>query len=82
MLRLLKHGKWNAPPAASVIPRAQAAHDKPGKKRLGAEQRRALELLASIPHGATKALLLAYGFRPEMLRSSCSLGSPQWRAKP
>jgi hypothetical protein len=40
---------------------------KPGKKHLSAEQRRALELLASIPQGATEALLLAYGFRREML---------------
>jgi hypothetical protein len=40
---------------------------KPGKKRLNAEQRRALQLLASIPRGATEALLLAHGFRREML---------------
>jgi hypothetical protein len=40
---------------------------KSGKKRLNAEQRRALELLASIPRGATEALLLAHGFRRETL---------------
>src|SRR6266446_1463776 len=32
----------------------------PRKRRLGSEQRRALELLASSPHGATEELL-AYG---------------------
>jgi hypothetical protein len=40
---------------------------KPGKKRVNVEQRRALQLLASIPRGATEALLLAHGFRREML---------------
>ena len=34
---------------------------------LTAEQRRALMLLARNTHGATEALMLAHGFRPEML---------------
>jgi hypothetical protein len=40
---------------------------EPGKVRLNAEQRRALELLASARQGATEALMLAHGFRREML---------------
>jgi hypothetical protein len=41
--------------------------DKPGKKRLSPRQRRALEFLASIPNGATEALLLAHGFSHRIL---------------
>jgi hypothetical protein len=37
------------------------------KPRLDAEQRCALALLASDEHGATEALMLALGFRREML---------------
>ncbi len=40
----------------------------PRKRRLGPEQRRALELLAGSPHGATEELLIhAYGFSGRML---------------
>jgi hypothetical protein len=35
--------------------------------RLTADQRRALQLLASDAHDATEALMLAHGFRREML---------------
>ena len=45
-----------------------------GKKRLTAERRRALELLASIPRGATEALLLAHGFPRETLTELMSGG--------
>jgi hypothetical protein len=34
---------------------------------LTADQRRALQLLANDPHGVTEALMLAHGFRGEML---------------
>jgi len=34
---------------------------------LGAEQRRALELLAGSPRGVTEAVLIVYGFHAEML---------------
>ena len=39
----------------------------PRKRRLGAEARRALELLAGSPDGVNEALLLAHGFTREML---------------
>jgi hypothetical protein len=35
----------------------------PRKRHLGAEQRRALQLLASSPFGATEAIMLAHGFK-------------------
>jgi hypothetical protein len=35
--------------------------------RLTADQRRALRLLAGAPHGVTEAMMLAHGFRREML---------------
>jgi len=34
----------------------------PRKRHVGAEQRRALRLLASIPFGAAHAIMLAHGF--------------------
>jgi hypothetical protein len=35
--------------------------------RLSGSQRRALEILASVPHGATEATMVARGFAPDML---------------
>jgi hypothetical protein len=35
--------------------------------RLTADQRRALRLLAGAPHGVTEAMMLAHGFRFQML---------------
>jgi hypothetical protein len=37
------------------------------KRRLGAEQHRALQLLASTPFGATEAIMLVHGFTRRML---------------
>jgi hypothetical protein len=34
----------------------------PRKRHVGTEQRRALQLLASIPFGATEAVMLTHGF--------------------
>jgi hypothetical protein len=42
--------------------------EPPRKRRLSAERRRALELLASGPSGITEVLLFAYGVTPHMLR--------------
>ncbi len=39
------------------------------KRHLGAEQRRALQLLASSPFGATEAIMLAHGFKRQMIAS-------------
>jgi hypothetical protein len=45
-----------------------------GKKHLNAEQRRVLEILASIPRGATEGLLLAHGFRRKTLAALVLVG--------
>jgi hypothetical protein len=39
----------------------------PRKRHLGAEQRRALQLLASSPFGASEAMMFANGFTRRML---------------
>jgi hypothetical protein len=39
----------------------------PRKRRLGAQQRRALQLLASSPFGASEAMMFANGFTRRML---------------
>jgi hypothetical protein len=39
------------------------------KRHLGAEQRRALQLLASSPFGATEAIMLTHGFKRQMIAS-------------
>ncbi len=41
--------------------------EPPRRRRLSAERRRALELLASSPSGITEMLLFAYGVTPHML---------------
>jgi hypothetical protein len=47
----------------------------PGKRRLDVEQRRALEMLASIPHGVTEDLLvLAHGFDSDMIAGLVQAG--------
>ncbi len=46
----------------------------PRKRHLGAEQRRALQLLASNPYGATEALMLAHGFKRQMIASLSRAG--------
>ena len=40
---------------------------RPGTGGRGAEQNRALRLLAGSPHGCTEAILLAHGFTAELL---------------
>jgi hypothetical protein len=40
---------------------------RPRKRRLGGEQRRALQLLASTPFGVTEAIMLVHGFTRQML---------------
>jgi hypothetical protein len=47
---------------------------KSGRKRLKADQRRALQLLASSPRGGTEAVLLAHGFRRELLAQLAFVG--------
>jgi hypothetical protein len=37
------------------------------KRRLGSEQRRALQLLASNPFGVAEGIMRAHGFKPGML---------------
>ena len=41
--------------------------EPPRKRHLGAEQRRALRLLASSPFGVSKAVMVANGFKGGML---------------
>ncbi len=41
--------------------------EPPRKRHLGAEQRRALRLLASSPFGVSKAVMVANGFKGQML---------------
>jgi hypothetical protein len=45
----------------------KAPTNKPRKKRLSPRQRRALELLASLPNGATEATLLAHRISQRVL---------------
>jgi hypothetical protein len=40
---------------------------RPRKRARGAEQNRALRLLAGSPHGYTEAIMLAHGFTDEIL---------------
>jgi hypothetical protein len=37
------------------------------QRSISAEQRRALRLLAGSPHGCTEAIMLAHGFKAELL---------------
>jgi hypothetical protein len=46
----------------------------PRKRRFGAEQRRALQLLASSPFGAAEAIMLAHGFTRRMLAGLVNAG--------
>jgi len=65
-----------------AIERVAKEHNVPANKldsdgavmSLSAEQRRALELLASIPVGLTAATLLAHGFWNEMLAEFVTAG--------
>jgi hypothetical protein len=50
----------------------------PRKRRLGAEARRALELLAGSPDGVNEALLLAHGFTRQMLAGFVRSGLATW----
>ena len=47
---------------------------RPRKRRLSPNTRRALELLASCPLGATEAVILAHGFTVTMLASLIRAG--------
>jgi hypothetical protein len=53
----------------------------PRKRHLGAEQRRALQLLASSPFGATEAIMLARGFKRQMIGSLSGAGLATARSK-
>ena len=53
----------------------------PRKRHLGAEQRRALQLLASSPFGATEAIMLAHSFTRRMMASLSSAGLATARGK-
>jgi hypothetical protein len=52
--------------AAQYGPRARPLPE-PLKRSLSAEQRRALRVLAGNPLGCTEAIMLAHGFKSEML---------------
>jgi hypothetical protein len=41
--------------------------ESPRKHHLGAEQRRALQLIASSPFGVSKAVMFAHGFKGRMI---------------
>jgi hypothetical protein len=51
----------------------------PRKSRLSPKARRALELLASNPQGATEELLLAHGFSRRMLVGFLRSGLATWK---
>jgi hypothetical protein len=53
----------------------------PRKRRLGAEQRRALQLLASSPFGASEAIMVAHGFTRRMLAGLVRAGLATARGK-
>ena len=53
--------------AGAAKPHRRAMAMSARKSRLGADQRRALRLLAGSSHGCTEAILLAHGFTIEML---------------
>jgi hypothetical protein len=53
----------------------------PRKRRLGAEQRRALRLLASSPFGASEAIMVAHGFTRRMLAGLVRAGLATARGK-
>ncbi len=53
----------------------------PRKRHLGTEQRRALQLLASSPFGATEAIMLAHGFKRQMIASLSFAGLATSRGK-
>jgi len=48
--------------------------EPPRKRHLGAEQRRALQLLASSPFGISEATMIAQGFNRRMLASLIRAG--------
>src|SRR5260370_24286322 len=48
--------------------------ESPQKRHLGAEQRRALQFLASSPFGVSEALMFAHGFKRRMLASLIRAG--------
>jgi hypothetical protein len=50
----------------------------PRKRRLSAEARRALELLAGSPDGVNGALLLAHGFSRRLLTGFVRSGLATW----
>jgi hypothetical protein len=53
----------------------------PRKRHLGAEQRRALQLLASSPFGVTEAIMLAHGFKRQMIGNLSGAGLATARSK-
>jgi hypothetical protein len=53
----------------------------PRKRHLGAEQRRALRLLASSPFGVTEAIMLARGFTRRILAGLVRAGLATARGK-
>jgi len=48
--------------------------ESPRKRHLGAEQRRALQFLASSPFGVSEAIMFAQGFKRRMLASLIRAG--------
>jgi hypothetical protein len=48
--------------------------ESPRKRHLGAEQRRALQFLASRPIGASEAIMFAQGFKRRMLANLIRAG--------
>ena len=53
----------------------------PRKRRLGAKQRRALQLLAGSPFGAAEAIMLGHGFTRRLLAGLVSDGFATARGK-
>jgi hypothetical protein len=53
----------------------------PRKRRLGTEQHRALQLLASSPFGAPETIMLAHGFTRRTLTGLCRAGLATARGK-
>jgi hypothetical protein len=63
--------------------RASPLHLPPARHRLRAEQRLALALLASVPHGVAEDLLvLAHGFDSDVVAASSISASQRYGAKP
>jgi len=55
--------------------------EPPRKRHLGTEQRRALQLLAGSPFGATEAVMLAHGFTRRILAGLVRAGLATARGK-